>query len=200
MAGIEPGLYLEFSRILDAKEPWFRGDPEIEVHIHGPRDVRTAASGEDLSCAGEHAFDSRKYFDQNGGFWQGSVMLFGADEIRAYNAKYNGQGFLVMFWEDDNQPCALKYDANVINQSVKASAETILTVALKVLTSGPWWTIPAVFIGSFFTDPTSTLLTNDDFIGTAVVQDGVKFNYPDNTHVILDGNTLNGRATIVYHP
>src|SRR4051812_2370285 len=33
---IPPGIYLEFSRILDVKEPWFRGDPEIEVHIHGP--------------------------------------------------------------------------------------------------------------------------------------------------------------------
>ena len=33
-----PGLYLEYSRILDMKEPWFRGDPEIEVHIMGPTD------------------------------------------------------------------------------------------------------------------------------------------------------------------
>ncbi|HMH85276.1 MAG TPA: hypothetical protein VK529_04970, partial [Gemmatimonadaceae bacterium] len=30
---IQPGLYLEYSRILDMKEPWFRGNPEIEVHV-----------------------------------------------------------------------------------------------------------------------------------------------------------------------
>ena len=195
-SSIDPGLYLEFSRILDAKEPWFRGDPEIEVHIHGPRDARTSAAGEDLSCAAEHAFDSRKYFDQNAGFWEGRAMLLSADEIRAYNAKYNNEGYLILFWEDDNQPCTLKYDANVVNQAVKAAAGTIVTVAIKVLTQGPWWTVPAIFLGTFFDDPASTLLTNDDFLGTAVMQDGFFFSYPDNTHVILDGNQLNGRATI----
>ncbi|HKN59407.1 MAG TPA: hypothetical protein VJV97_11180, partial [Gemmatimonadaceae bacterium] len=75
-ATIPPGIYLEFSRILDAKEPWFRGDPEIEVHIQGPYMGTAPTYAEDLSCSGEHAYDSRKVFDQNGGFWSGRVLLF----------------------------------------------------------------------------------------------------------------------------
>ena len=78
-AAIAPGLYLEFSRILDMKEPWFRGNPEIEVHIQGPTSLALPTYGEDISCSGEHAYDPRKVFDQNGGFWEGRVMLFSAD-------------------------------------------------------------------------------------------------------------------------
>jgi hypothetical protein len=49
---VPPGLYLEFSRILDMKEPWVRGDPEIEVHIHGPTQAGEPRYGADLSCSG----------------------------------------------------------------------------------------------------------------------------------------------------
>ena len=197
---IEPGLYLEFSRILDMKEPWFRGDPEIEVHIHGPRDPRTPTYGNDLSCSGEHTGDYRKVFDQNGGFWEGRVLLYAADEINAYAKTFNDQGFHVFFWEDDNQPCDLKLDSNALVQLVKATAATATTVALKVLYPGPVWVIGAVFTATLFENPAASLLTNDDFLGAAVDVRGTTFPYFDNTHVIMDGSTLNGRANIVYHP
>ena len=44
-SSVPPGLYLEFSRIMDMKEPWFRGDPEIEVHIQGPTTVQLRHTG-----------------------------------------------------------------------------------------------------------------------------------------------------------
>jgi hypothetical protein len=53
---IPPGLYLEFSRILDMKEPWIRGDPEVEVHIQGPTYLGNPRYGEHLSCSGEVAY------------------------------------------------------------------------------------------------------------------------------------------------
>ena len=194
-----PGLYLEFSRILDAKEPWFRGDPEIEVHIQGPNNVAAPTRVDDLSCSGEHAYDPRKVFNQDGGFWEGRVMLFSADEVAAYASKFQ-QGFLVMFWEDDNEPCVLKLDSNALMEFLRSAANAFSTVAIKVFPKASPIITAAVFLGTLFSNAGSWLLTNDDFLGVAVDQTSAGYYYPGNTHVLMDGTTLNGRATIVYRP
>jgi hypothetical protein len=196
-APIAPGLYLEFSRILDMKEPWFRGDPEIEVHIQGPTSVAAPTYGEDISCAGEHALDPRKVFDQNGGFWEGRVMLFSGDETIAFTNNFQ-QGFHVLFWEDDNVPCTLKLDTNVLSELLKSTATAFSTVAIKVIPGASLPVMAGVFLGTFFSNAAPWLLTNDDFLGAAVDQASAGYYYPDNTHVIMDGTRLNGRATIVY--
>lgn len=195
---IPPGLYLEFSRIIDEKEPWWRGDPEIEVHIQGPYMGTAPTYAEDLSCSGEHPYDSRKYFDQNGNFWSGRVLLFGEDEVVAFTQKF-GNGFHVMFWEDDNQPCTLKLDSNSLVSLLQSTAQATTTVAIKVLPQANWMIVAAAFLGSFFTNSGAWLLTNDDFLGVAVDMASSGYYYPDNTHVIMDGTTFNGRANIVYH-
>jgi hypothetical protein len=196
-SAIAPGLYLEFSRILDMKEPWFRGDPEIEVHIQGPNTPAAPTYGEDLSCSGEHAYDYRKVFDQNGSFWEGSVMLFSADETNAFVNKFN-QGFHLLFWEDDNNPCVLKLDTNTRVEILKSTANAFSTVAIKVFPGASPGVLASVFLGTFFANAGAWLLTNDDFLGAAVDQASAGYYYPGNTHVIMDGTTLNGRATIVY--
>ena len=194
---IPPGLYLEFSRILDMKEPWFRGDPEIEVHIQGPSTASAPTYGEDLSCSGEHAYDYRKVFDQNAGFWEGRVMLFSPDETVAFINKFT-QGFHVLFWEDDNEPCLLKLDTNSLVELLRSTATAAGTVALKVFPGATVPVLAAAFIGTFFANAGAWLLTNDDFLGAAVDQASAGYFYPGNTHVIMDGTRLNGRATIVY--
>jgi hypothetical protein len=194
---IAPGLYLEFSRILDAKEPWFRGDPEIEVHIQGPNNLSAPTRADDLSCSGEHAYDPRKVFDQNGGFWEGRVMLFSADEVAAFANKFQ-QGFHVMFWEDDNEPCVLKLDTNALVELLRSTASAFSTVALKVFPGASLPVLVGAFLGTFFSNAGGWLLTNDDFLGAAVDQVSAGYNYPGNTHVIMDGTRFNGRATIVY--
>jgi hypothetical protein len=194
---IQPGLYLEYSRIVDMKEPWFRGDPEIEVHIQGPSALSAPTNGEDLSCSGEHAYDYRKVFDQNTGFWQGRVMLFSPDETVAFANKFK-QGFHVLFWEDDNEPCILKLDTNSLVELLKSTAAATGTVALKVFPGATPLVVAAAFLGTFFANAGAWLLTNDDFLGAAVDQTSAGYYYPGNTHVIMDGTTLNGRATIVY--
>src|SRR5919201_7113793 len=90
----------------------------------------------DLSCSGEHPYDSRKYFDQNDGFWSGRVLLFGEDEVLAYTKNFS-DGFHVMFWEDDNLPCTLKLDSNPLSDFVKATASATQTVAIKVIPGAP---------------------------------------------------------------
>ena len=196
-ATIPPGLYLEFSRILDMKEPWFRGDPEIEVHIHGPTSQANPTYGEDLSCSGEHAYDVRKVFDQNDGFWEGRVMLFSPEEIAAYTSKFT-QGFHVIFWEDDNEPCTLKLDNNALLELVRSAANAFSMVSIKLIPKASWPLVAGAFVATLFSNAGAWLLTNDDFLGLAVDQTKAGYAYPDNTHVIMDGTTLNGRATIVY--
>jgi hypothetical protein len=194
---VAPGLYLEFSRILDFKEPWFRGDPELEVHIHGPTDLGNPRYGADLSCSGEHAYTPQKVFDQNGAFWEGRVLLFSGADVTAYASKFT-QGFHVIFWEDDNEPCTLKLDSNGLIELLRSTAAATATVALKVFPRASPPVLAAVFFATLFSNPGAWLLTNDDFLGVAVDQAAAGYYYPDNTHVIMDGTTLNGRATIVY--
>ncbi|HJQ12967.1 MAG TPA: hypothetical protein VJ840_18190 [Gemmatimonadaceae bacterium] len=196
-APIPPGLYLEFSRIVDAKEPWTRGDPEIEVHIHGPTSADAPRYGENLSCSGEHAADYRKVFDQNGGFWEGRVLLFSNEETVDYVNKFK-DGFHVIFWEDDNEPCTLKFDGNTLVTLVQSTAGAAGAVAVKLIPGAPWYVVAGLFIAQLFSNSGSWLLTNDDFLGIAVDQRQLGSPYPTNTHVIMDGTTLNGRATIVY--
>jgi hypothetical protein len=179
------------------KEPWTRGDPEIEVHIQGPTDAASPRAGVDLSCSGEHAYQYPKVFNQDTGFWEGRVMLFSRDETNAFITKFN-QGFHVLFWEDDNDPCILKLDSNTLVGILTSTAAATSTVAIKVLPEATPIIIAAVFLGSFFTSAGNWLLTNDDFVGAAVDQASAGYYYPGNTHVIMNGTTLNGRATIVY--
>jgi hypothetical protein len=192
---VAPGLYLEFSRILDFKEPWFRGDPELEVHIQGPTDLGAPRYGADLSCSGEHAYDFPKVFDQNNAFWEGRVLLFSGSQVAAYASKFT-EGFHVMFWEDDNEPCILKLDSNALVDLVRSTPSALGTAAVKAGSSIPL--AIGTFVATMFANPGGWLLTNDDFLGVAVDQVSAGYNYPDNTHVIMDGTTLNGRATIVY--
>jgi hypothetical protein len=196
---VPPGLYLEFSRIVDMKEPWFRGDPEIEVHIQGPTSAAAPTFEEDLSCSGEHAYDYRKVFNQDTGFWQGRVMLFSGDEIIKYDAS-GSPAYHVMFWEDDNAPCVLKLDSNALLELLKSTATAAVTVAIKVFPKGTWPIVAIAFIGQLFSNPGAWLLTDDDFLGVAVPQQSWGNKYPENTHVIIDGQVLNGRANLVtYH-
>jgi hypothetical protein len=194
---IPPGLYLEFSRIIDVKEPWFRGDPEIEVHIHGPTSATNPTYGADLSCSGEHAYDYRKVFDQNGAFWEGRVLLFSAEETQAYISKFT-EGFHVFFWEDDNEPCTLKLDNNTLLNLVHSAANAFSMVSIKLIPKASWPVVAGAFVATLFANAGTWLLTNDDFLGIAVDQASAGYAYPGNTHVIMDGTILNGRATIVY--
>jgi hypothetical protein len=191
------GLYLEFSRIVDAKEPIFRGAPEIEVHIQGASSTSAPTYAEDLSCSGEHAIDSRKVFDQNDGFWTGKVLLFSAEEIESYNSKFN-QGFHVLFWEDDNVPCTLKLDSQPLVDLLKSTAQATATVAIKVFPRVSPWIVAGTFLGTLFSNAGAWLLTNDDFLGVAVDQAFSGYTAPGSTHTIMDGTRNNGRAALVY--
>jgi fructose-1,6-bisphosphatase len=115
----------------------------------------------------------------------------------AFANKFN-QGFHVLFWEDDNVACILKLDSNTLVEVLKSTANAFGTVAIKALPGASPVVVAAVFVGTLFSNAGAWLLTNDDFLGAAVDQASAGYSYPGNTHVIMDGTTLNGRATIVY--
>ena len=195
---VPPGLYMEFSRIIDYHEPWTRGDPEIEVHIHGPNDQNNPKLGKDLSCSGESVYDYRKAFDQNDAFWQDRVLLFSQEEITAYASNFS-DGFHLLFWEDDDTACALKLDSNTLLETLKATSSATGVAAVKIIPQVKWWVLAGSFLAVLFDDPASWLLSNDDFLGAAVPKENGNFAFPaETTHAIMNGVNLNGRATIIY--
>jgi len=194
---IPPGLYLEFSRILDMKEPWIRGAPEVEVHIHGPNVADQPTSYNDRACAGEHSPDPRYVFDQNDGFWSGRVMIYHPDSL----SSLPGAAYNIIFWEDDNDSCTLKLDSNVLMQYVWTAYQSVIKVGY-ILARGYTWPVMAVaVIGTIYNNAGEWMLTNDDYIGLARLSvPEYSYYYPDNTHVLIDENgNLNGRANIVWH-
>ena len=194
---VPPGLYLEFSRILDVHEPFTRGDPEIEVHIQGPTSQNNPRYGVDLSCSGQHAYDYQKVFDQNGGFWEGRVMLYSAAEVADFNSKFS-DGFHVLFWEDDDTSCVLRLESDTLIEFLRSTSTAASTIAIKLVPKAPWYVVAGAFVAVMFENAGAWLKTNDDFVGAAVAQEGAGYSYPGNTHVIMKGTSLNGRATIVY--
>ena len=124
-------------------------------------------------------------------------MLYSPEEAIAFTNRF-GQGFHVMFWEDDNTACTLKLDTNALVQLLNSAATAFSTVAIKLIPGAPWKLVAGAFVATLFANPGQWLLTNDDFLGAAVDQTSAGYFYPGNTHVIMDGTTLNGRATIVY--
>ena len=193
-----PGLYLEFSRILDMKEPWIRGAPEVEVHIHGSTEANETIIVDDRACAGEHSPDPRYVFDQNDGFWSGRVMVFSTDSIALMPDLTD---YHIIFWEDDNDSCTLKLDSHVLREYILTAASGGVKAAHYLHKGWPWPVAAVAFVGTFYSNAGEWMLTNDDYIGLARVSLPLaSFYYEENTHVIITENgALNGRANFYWH-
>ncbi|HUQ19517.1 MAG TPA: hypothetical protein VM099_07875 [Gemmatimonadaceae bacterium] len=188
---VTPGFYMTFSRIVDAKEPWWKGSPEVEVHVHAPLSAANSQYGADLSCSGEHALAER-YFNQDNNFWNGSVLIVdkALDELIT---SQRSDGYHIIFWEDDSTPCQMKINQEWVRQLLVSTVAAVGTAALKGAKWPAWGLIPAAFFANLLSS-NDWLWGNDDMIGTLVptrmyYQDGSNFQ-------IMDGATLNGRALI----
>jgi hypothetical protein len=188
-----PGLYMTFSRYYDVGEPWTKGNPEIEVHIHGPSETSAITDGIDLSCSGQYAKDPYKRFDQNDKFWSGDVLLFSKAEIDAFRARAN-DGFNVLVWEDDDTACTIKNDKDNIEGAIEATSE-IYKVASVKSDDGILVQIGR-FVAALYRNA-SWLLSNDDWLGDAVDQRMVGRSDADATHAVMKGTSYNGRIRLV---
>lgn len=189
------GMYMEFSRLVDLGEPWTRGDPEIEVHIHGPTDAANSQFGEDLACAGEYG-GAYRAFDQNSGFWSGSVLLYTQAQAEAFNSKFH-EGFNVLFWEDDDTACTIKTDKNMLRGALGATRDAFGTVAVALTPANAWYIVAGSFFGALY-NSADWLLTNDDYLGAAVENARAGQAYTDATHTILRGTEITGRTRLVW--
>ena len=190
------GLYMTFSRFYDVGEPWTKGNPEIEIHIHGPSETSAITDGIDLSCSGEHAKDPLKRFDQNGKFWSGDVLLFTKAELDAYRARAT-DGFNVLAWEDDDTACAIRNDKDNIKGAIQATSDAYKVASVKsddgiLVQIGRW--VAAIYKNA------SWLLSNDDWLGDAVDQRMVGRSDADATHAVMKGTSNNGRIKLLMRP
>lgn len=186
------GLYMSFSRIDDMGEPWFRGDPEIEVHVHGPPSGGNAQYGADLSCSGEYAQVFR-VFDQNGGFWNGMVLLFSKDQSDVFNAEFL-TGHHILFWEDDDTACAIKTDTDMLKANLQATASVFGTAAVWAK-SGSWLVTAGAFVAAVLQNA-DWLQTNDDFLGTLITKEASGNWWTDANFTLMKGAQVNGRAML----
>jgi hypothetical protein len=185
---------MTFSRLVDMGEPWTKGDPEIEVHVHGPISGTNSLYGEDLACSGQESQLERR-FDQNNAFWNGSVLIWTQAQASAFNAQFPN-GHNIMFWEDDDTACALKFDKITVMGFLTATAAAVGGAALKVgFTPEGWTLIIASFLANAY-NQLSWLMSNDDFLGVLVPAASHGDSWYDANYTLLKGNSVNGRASI----
>jgi len=191
-----PGLYMTFSRIVDMSEDFTRGDPEIEVHVHGPVSAGDPQYGADLACSGEHALPERT-FDQNTGFWNGSVLIWSEAQADNFNAQF-GDGHHVLFWEDDDTSCVIKLNHNTVSNMLLQTVGAVGAAGLKKIGSGPAGLafVAAAFFASAFQNA-SWLLSDDDFLGALVTESSHGDYWADANYTLLKGTAVNGRANII---
>ncbi|HLE56911.1 MAG TPA: hypothetical protein VJB15_07500 [Rhodothermia bacterium] len=189
------GFYMTFSRIVDMGEYWTKGDPEIEVHVHGPRSGGNPLYGEDLACSGEHAILERS-FDQDNVFWNGSVLIFSSDQVNGFNAEFPN-GHHILFWEDDDTRCVLKFDKDGLMAALSATAAAVGGAAVRAgWTKIGWGLVLSTFLASAY-NTVETLQTNDDYLGALTPMENHGDYWYDANHTLLKGTAVNGRANIV---
>jgi hypothetical protein len=186
------GLYITSSYINDLKEPWFRGDPEIEVHVHGPPTADNPTYGADLACASAGSPWPRD-IDQNTHQWYGQTLLFTAEQKTAYAQRF-GDGYNVTLWEDDDTACKIKLD----NTGFRQALEGIRSVwgVISILPSRDPMKIGGAFIAMLY-ENASWLLTNDDFLGVLIPSEVAPWLSEGDNHVLfLSSNVYNGHAVL----
>lgn len=199
------GLYATFLRVRDAHESWYEGQPEIEIHVTGKRNG-PSGSPIDYQCAGEHAADAaglqpgiRDFsyvFDMNDNFWQNSEVriLNGAQLDSLLFAE--PAGFNVSMWEDDDGACIIRQKTTTLFQDAVLAASALARGVNAIRPAGPPdYAVLAGIIGEL----APLILGDDAYIGLLVHKDSTSYagTNPGNTHMIFEGATENGRATLV---
>ena len=167
------------------------------MHVHGPVSAGDAQYGADLACSGEHALPERT-FDQNTGFWNGSVLIWSTAQADNFNAQF-GDGHHVLFWEDDDTSCVIKLNHNTVFNMLMQTAAAVGGAALKKVGVGGGvgvTLVAATFLATAFQNA-SWLLSDDDFLGALVTESSHGDYWADANYTLLNGSTVNGRANII---
>lgn len=200
------GLYMTYSDLYDAAEPWIRGSPEVEAHILGPETADSPTYARQISCSGEHALGWNS-FDQNSNQWGGAVMLLSEQQIiaRGYTTgTTEDRGFSVVLYEDDDESCVIHDDNERLKNDLWNVGGWSGVGALVVLSCGGW---ACVVVNSalagylVITSAIHLFQTNDDYLGVAVARaNASQYTNSLASHALVKhDNVINGGIKLVYH-
>jgi hypothetical protein len=200
------GLYVTYTDLYDAAEPWIRGSPEIEAHIIGPEVADSPTLARQISCSGEHAL-GWKSFNQNGNQWSGAALLLSEQEIvsRGYTpGTTENRGFSVVLYEDDDESCVIHDDGVRLGWDLAAVAGWAGMGTLVVVSCENWACLIFNLAGfSWLTIDAAIHLfqTNDDYLGVAMPRASIsQYTNPAATHTLVKhNNAINGGIKLVYH-
>jgi hypothetical protein len=187
-APVEPGLYMTQAHFVDDFEGWLKGAPEFEVYILGQKGQTDSLTP--YQCAGEEAWGPY-YFNQDGTDWSGNVLLFSGSQIANYNAAHPNQNFRVLFLEDDDGPCVIKTDKDLLREVLE-----VIDAAFGGVTAGNDSTGTFKRANAFqrlWAALASLIKSNDEVVGTGVEDDVVGTYYPGYNWIVKGrGNATNG--------
>jgi hypothetical protein len=204
------GIYLTQANIIDLREDWLRGAPEVEAMFMGPLTDTTSMSL--IACANE-SNPAPRYYDQDKHSWTGSVLIADTLQLERVRSAYPPGTpwrlvrFTIAFWEDDTGRCQIATSVNTWLNKLKAAGLTVLGGMVVLSTD---WTQPIsteawpfiVQLPLGLLGLIGTIGGNDDFIGHVVNRSVWNPLHPDDvvytTQVILDGDIRNGNATLVW--
>ncbi|MFN2382672.1 MAG: hypothetical protein ABR559_00245 [Gemmatimonadota bacterium] len=177
----EPGLYLTADYISDLKEPWIKGEPEIEIHTF----VRNSSSGDgkQVRCIAESKAGSLKFI-QNGNYYQGSAFIAPQSVLNVLPAD---QGAVFFVYEDDFYLCSIK-DTNLYNAFITAAG---IYGGLHAIDNRDWLRAAAAAIAAFITPG-----SDDDYIGEIILDACTDPNGTSHNSVIINGSSRDGCATV----
>jgi hypothetical protein len=200
------GVYMTFSGLYDTGEPWYRGDPEIEVHVMGPQPTDAAGVSRAVACSGEHQ-GGYYNFNQNGSTWSGGVMVM-TEAVMTQNrytlGNADSRAAKVLVYEDDDGSCVIRDDpGRLLNDVLWVATSFGGGVALVSQCMGPACGITSLIVtllGVFHTT-NSLFQTNDDYLGVAVTRAvAPQYTNPAASHTLIrNGVQVNGGVKLVYH-
>lgn len=208
--GPVPGLYYEAASLNGVGESWFKGDPEIEVHVieaFDPDVLEDYAPDWQYSSrcqSGQYTFiDSPRRFDQNNEQWSGSALVLSEAQLSDFEADPEDvyRGFTVHLFEDDDVQCELKTDLDMeAHLSNLGGSAFLVYLAVTAPTLGG--TIFAFAAASWYLylGVSGFIKTDDDYLGVAVPRENFSNpGYEGYTHIMVgEGDWYNGAIKLVH--
>lgn len=161
---VSNGVWIDGAYIGDLREPWTKGEPEIEILTLF--DPVLSGEGVQIGCAAESVFGERQY-KHNEHETEDRARL--ATEAEA-NAAGDPPGLVFVFYEDDDTTCEIVDDNTNFEDVMQAAGVASGGLVAARAASGPFGQILAAASAGFtiLASLPNFINTNDDIIGTAV--------------------------------